>query len=122
MPAGFLVAPILNQFFADLDSDARVMAGDALNEVSSVRDAVERLSLLEELEEDMAAEARAVFAALPPEVDRQILDAVRDGLDRRVPLTFEWQENTDIRAEIVPADGTGGVHIILRTPPGREFN
>jgi hypothetical protein len=121
MVAGIVWFPVLNQMFADYDGDGRMTARRAVDGATSVHDAIERANLYETLAEDMATEARAVIGALPPEVDRQIVSSLSDAFERDVPVTIEWQEHTEITVEVTSGDAPNEVHIILRTPAGREF-
>ncbi len=47
---------------------------------------------LDDIDGQFCAEARAVLDALPPEVDRVILDALGDALDAGVPVEVRWEE------------------------------
>ncbi len=88
-----------------------------------VRAALEASGLLEDIEAEFAAEARAVLDALPPDVDRVILDAILDALDAGLPVEVRWEEaapDTDISVRITTED-EGLVRITLVTPDGRTF-
>jgi hypothetical protein len=113
--------PILRRFLEDPEGEERVVIVEAVNGATSVKDAAERANLFDELNESHAAEARAVLDALPPEVDSQILDALKSGVERGVPISLEWQEHPEILADVSEVAETGGVHILVRTPNGGDF-
>jgi hypothetical protein len=113
--------PIFRRFLEDPDGEERVVIVEAVSGATSVRDAVERANLFDTLSEAHAAEGRAVLEALPPEVDTQILEALKDGINRGVPMSFDWREHADISAEISEIAESRGVHILVRSPDGAEF-
>jgi hypothetical protein len=113
--------PLFESAIGDPEGRVRGSAHTAVSSAESVRDAAERLNLFDDLTEDQASETRAVFDALPPEVDRQILEALSGALERGAAITVGWQEDPVISAEVSETTPGGGVHILLHCPDGREF-
>lgn len=96
---------------------------EAITSHTGVRAALEASAILDDIEAEFAAEARAVLDALPPEVDRVILDAIGDALNAGLPVEVEWEEaapdgGISVR---VSTDDDGLVRITLITPDGRTF-
>jgi hypothetical protein len=119
MPGALAVTRAVNEAIAG--SPAAVQ--EAIAGHTRVRAALDASAILDGLDAEFAAEARAVLDALPPEVDRVILDAIGDALDAGVPVEVEWEETAregGISVRVSTEDG-GLVRITLVTPDGRTF-
>ena len=69
-------------------------------------------------------EADAVFAAMPAEVDRAILGALRDGFRRRSSMELHWQEDSSPGEPVVAhrvEDRGDRLHIHVIAPYGDRF-
>jgi hypothetical protein len=119
MPGALAVTRAVNDAIAQSPGAVReAIAGHA-----GVRAALDASGLLDGIDLEFAAEARAVLDALPPEVDRVILDALGDALDAGVPVEVRWEEaerDGDISVRVSTHDD-GLVRITLVTPDGRTF-
>ena len=77
--AGML--PVLNRMLEDAEVEAYADVEAAVDAADTVRDAVESLGILDELEPDVAEEARAVLDAIPPAVDEAIIAALENAFE-----------------------------------------
>lgn len=96
---------------------------EAIEGQPGVRAALDTSGILDGVSPEFADEARAVLDALPPEVDRVILDAIRDALDAGVRAEVHWEEaqpDAGISVRVVVEDDRL-VRIVLVTPDGRTF-
>ncbi len=83
-----------------------------------------RLRLLEGLPPEAAREAKAVFAAMPAEVDQGILGALRTGFGRKSPMKLHWDEDTSGRKPAVAHsvnEQDDWVHVHVVAPNGDQF-
>jgi len=97
-------------------------ARSAVEGASTVREAVENGGLLEGFPEAIQREARAVLDALPDDVNRGVLEALRGAFESGAAVEVFWEETT-VDAGISHRVGTEGerVSITLVTPHGRNF-
>jgi hypothetical protein len=119
MPGALAVTRVVNEAIAQSPGAVQ----EAIAGHTAVRAALDASGLLDGIDAEFAVEARAVLDALPPEVDRVILDAVRDALDAGLPVEVEWEEaarDGGISVRVSTDDG-GLVRITLVTPDGRNF-
>jgi hypothetical protein len=121
MAIGHVAVSRINQMLDGSNEGGQDHARAAVEHATSIGGVAEEVHLFDDLSEELAAEGRAVFNGLPPEVDREILDAVRGGLERRVPITVAWDERADIAVKISHHPTNGAVHIVLECPDGQEF-
>jgi hypothetical protein len=121
MAIGHVAVSRINRMLDGSNEENQELARAAVENASSVREVAETVNLFDDMSEELAAEGRAVFDGLPPEVHREILDALRSGLDRRVAITVEWEERADIGVQISHHPTSGAVHIVLECPDGQEF-
>ncbi len=93
-------------------------------EATSCREAVEQLGVLNAFPPDVAREADAVFAAMPTQVDRGILDALRAGFGRQSPMALHWERDTSEGEPTIAhrVDDQGDwIHVFVTAPDGRQF-
>jgi hypothetical protein len=105
------------------DSGAYQAVAAAAASAGSVRELVEAVSGLDGLPDDIQREVRAVFDALPPDVDRGLLNSLRSALERGDPVEVAWEEIPQDQAisHRVEQRSEGGARIVLLTPHGRHF-
>ncbi|HVA09358.1 MAG TPA: hypothetical protein VNG12_21710 [Acidimicrobiales bacterium] len=123
MPAAQQVTTKSNTMLGGSDADGQQDIIEALTGASSVREAAERVHLLDGMDEKLAEEARAVLDRLPKSVDQAILAALRSGVERGATTTVGWEEGEDIAVR-VSESGEGDdhrVHVLVITPHGRHF-
>jgi hypothetical protein len=113
--------PSFESTIGDPKGPAREAAKQAVASAASVRDVAERLNFFDNWTDDLAAEGRAVFDALPPEVDRQILEALSGAFERGETITVGWEEDPVISVAVSESAPGGGVHILLHAPDGQEL-
>jgi hypothetical protein len=123
MPAA---GPIKREARRFLDGNSREdqeAAHLAVTGASSVREAIERVGLLDALDDPDVAESLAVLNALPQAVDRALLATLGSALERGVPVDLDWREAGFIGLHIkeVGQGDAGQVEIVLLTPNGRTF-
>jgi hypothetical protein len=101
---------------------AQEAAHEAVIGAHSVREAVERVGLLVGMEDPIVGEALAVLEGLPRAIDAALLAALKSSLERRIPVSLEWEEGEvmGLRMKEV-GDGAGRVDIVVITPHGRHF-
>jgi len=114
----------LNVVLADPTAPAYADAAALVAEATSCRAAVEQMGVLEDQPAKVVREADAVFAAMPPDVTRGILEALRAGFARRSPMKLHWDEDTSgeeptVAYRVVEEDGW--LNIRMRAPNGRHF-
>ena len=121
MAAALILSP-LNRLLGSPDAQDYGLARAAAGGAGSVREAVEAVGVLDQLPEDVRADARAELDALPPDVDRQILESLRGAFDRGSPIELTWSEvgaGTPISHNMTEA--AGRVRIEIVAPDGRHF-
>jgi hypothetical protein len=97
-------------------------AKSSVEGASTVREAVENGGLLDGFPEDIQREARAVLDALPDDVNRGVLEALRDAFENGSAVEVFWEENTaDAGISHRVATETERISITLVTPHGRNF-
>jgi hypothetical protein len=114
----------LNVTLAHPDRQEYVDAEAVVAEATSCREAVEQLGVLTAFPPDVAREADAVFAAMPPQVDRGILDALRAGFGRQSPMALHWDRDTSEGEPTIAhrVDDQGDwIHVFVTAPDGRQF-
>jgi hypothetical protein len=84
----------------------------------SIRDAIEHPGFLGTMTNKEKREVRAVLRAVPPDVDRAFMDALRAALARDARVEFEWQPG-DFAFHSSSVGNTE--HLVLATPNGRNF-
>jgi hypothetical protein len=117
---GLMMANRINGLLAGDDVDAYRSGRQAVSAATSVRDAVERSTILNDFTPAQAAEARAVLDALPRAVDAAILAALRSAFARDAPGLFEWHEGAFIELRTWEEPG-GRLRIVLVSPQGQTF-
>ncbi|HEY3843260.1 MAG TPA: hypothetical protein VGL48_08405 [Acidimicrobiales bacterium] len=122
MPAAAPVTQKANQILNGSDPMAQEAAHEAVIGAHSVREAVERVGLLVGMEDPIVGEALAVLEGLPRAIDAALLAALKSSLERRIPVSLEWEEGEvmGLRMKEV-GDGAGRVDIVVITPHGRHF-
>ena len=94
----------------------------AVEGATTVREAVENGNLLDGFPDDIQAEARAVLDALPDDVNRGVLEALRGAFENGTAVEVFWDENrTDATISHRVATEPERVTITLVTPHGRNF-
>lgn len=91
----------------------------ALQSATGLRDAIQRLGLLSELDESVVDDAGVLLDAVPRGLGAALLAAVRDAVDRNLPVTFAWRAGYDFELRIwesVAADGVGLLTVLLTAP------
>jgi hypothetical protein len=118
MPGALAVTRAVNEAIAQSPGSVQ----EAIAGHTRVHGALDASGILDAIDAEFAAEARAVLDALPPEVDRVILDALGDALDAGSPVEVEWEESAregGISVRVSTDDAL--VRITLVTPDGRTF-
>jgi len=113
-----------NDMLADPSSDAYKEARRAVTEAGSCLQAVELLRVLDNESNEVRQEADAVFGALPADVDAGVLDALRNGFDRKIPMELWWEDTrdpSDLTITFSVADAGGRLRISFWAPNGRHF-
>ena len=90
-----------------------------LGGAAGLRDAVEQLGLLDELDSSVRDDAVMLLDAVPGTVAAALLGAVGDAVERNVPVTFVWQAAYDFEVRVwesVAGDGVGGATVMLTSP------
>jgi hypothetical protein len=90
-----------------------------LQSATGLRDAVERLGLLTDLDSEVVEDATVLLDAVPSGLASALLAAVSDSVDRNVPVTVVWQAAYDFELRVwesVASDGVGGMTVMLSTP------
>ncbi len=101
---------------------AQEAAHEAVMGAHTVKEAVERVRLLDGMDDPIVAEALAVLEGLPRAIDAALLAGLRSALDRRIPVGLEWEEGEIMGLRIHEvSDGAGHVDIVVITPHGRHF-
>jgi hypothetical protein len=122
MPAAAPVTHKANQILDGTDLTAQEAAHEAVIGAHTVREAVERVRLLEGMDDPIVTEALAVLEGLPRAVDGALLAALKSALERRIPVGLEWEEGDIMGLRINEVgDGAGHVDIVVITPHGRHF-
>src|ERR1700733_9550177 len=117
----------LNDMLANAGSQGYADAQAALEAADTVREAVEGLGMLDELADDVVAEAHAVFDAFPAAVEEAVIAALESAFERTVPVVLEWLRDDDATIEarvFEDADPLGSgarVHISVVSPYGATF-
>ncbi len=114
----------LNDKLADPASDDYATAREAILEADNCEAVVESLGLLADLDDEVVAEAHAVFTFLPDGVDQGILAAYRDAVSRSAPVVLHWEEDTsdgDLAVSHRAVEESGTVHVTVVAPDGRRF-
>jgi hypothetical protein len=113
----------LNEILGDTIAGPYVNAQAALDAADTVRDAVEAVGVLEDMEPDLVTEARAVLDAIPPAVDEAILAALESAFERGVPVEVEWSRGDviEVRVREETHGDTERVRIVFVSPPGQIF-
>jgi hypothetical protein len=94
----------------------------ALENASTVREAVENGGLLDGFPEDIQREARAVLDALPDDVNRGVLEALREAFENGAAVEVLWEQTTpESGISHRVATETERVTITLVTPHGRNY-
>lgn len=117
---GLMMTNRINGLLARDDFNAYRNGQQAVSAATSVRDAVERTTILDGFTPAEAAEARAVLDALPRAVDAAILAALRSAFARDAPGLFEWHEGAFIELRTWEEPG-GRLRIVLVSPQGQTF-
>jgi hypothetical protein len=121
MPA-VVVMPKANEALGSPGAGNYRAAKSAIEGASTVREAVENGGLLDGFPDDIQREARAVLDALPDEVNRGVLDALRGAFESGAAVEVIWEEdNADTTIRHRVATGSERVTITLVTPHGRTF-
>jgi hypothetical protein len=123
MPAAAPVTQKANQILDGTDTEAQEVARNAVIGATSVREAVERVSLFEGMDDPIVAEARAVLEGLPQAIDRALLAALQSALERRIPVGLKWEEGEIIGLRIAEAthERSSRIDIVVITPHGRTY-
>ena len=118
---GMIMTTQINRLLTGEDQAAYSSGQQAVSAATSVRDAVERTTILDGLTAAEATEARAVLDALPPAVDAAILAALRSAFARNAPGRFEWHEGAFIELRTWEEPGSGRLRIVLVSPQGQQY-
>ena len=121
MPSGGPIKRNSARFLDGSNPEARDLARVALEEASTVSEAVERIKLLDGEEEAIVTEAFAVFDSLPQAIDRGLLATLRSALERSVPVVVDWELGEDIALRVTEVDNPPRVDIVLITRDGRTY-
>jgi hypothetical protein len=120
--AGAAIVRPLNAILSNNDPEAYGGALSAVQAASSVRHAVEAVGVLDGLENTEAAEARAVFDALPPALDGAILGALARGLGDGQPVVVDWEPGDALAVRIWEEPGdVATLHIVVVSPDGATY-
>lgn len=120
--AGAAIVSPLNTILSNNDPDAYGGAERAVRTASSVRHAVEAVGVLDGLQNEEAAEARAVFDALPLALDRAILGALATALGEGQPVVVAWEEGDSLAVRIwEEPGGRATLHVVIVSPDGATF-
>ncbi|HUC05722.1 MAG TPA: hypothetical protein VL961_10000 [Acidimicrobiales bacterium] len=122
MPVGPLLVTTVNASL-DLGSDVRPLARTAIASASTLRELIEAVDLLGELEQSDVDETQLVLGAIPPSVEAAFLAALRSALDRDTHILFRWEEGPgiDVQVRETPHEGSTRVEILLRTQMASEY-
>ena len=122
MPAAVVLSP-LNQVLRDPTSQEYRSAVAAVEGSDTVHDAVLATGVLEQFEDQVVTEARAVLGVIPPAIDDVILAALGSAFGRELPVTLTWIEDPEIAVRVweQPQDGGVVVHIVFMSPHGQTF-
>lgn len=114
--------PKANEALGSPGEQNYLAARAALENAATIREAVESGGLLDGFPEDIQREARAVLDALPDDVNRGVLEALRDAFESGAAVEVFWEENTaDAEISHRVASETERISITLVTPHGRNF-
>ena len=116
----------LNDMLADADADDYTTVRAAVEAAETVRDAVERVGILDlHPDPEVVVEARAVLDAIPTAIDAAILAAVENAFERGVPVALEWvpvdSGAIEVRLSEEPYGDGVRVHIGFVSPNGNTF-
>jgi hypothetical protein len=121
--AASAMIPALNTMLGGGNRTAYESARSALADADSVQDALEAIGILDDLDDDVAVEARAVLGAIPVAVDESIIAALESAFERDVPALIEWVEG-DSLAVMISEEPHGDdirVRIVFVAPDGSTF-
>jgi predicted lactoylglutathione lyase len=123
MPASKRVISRADQSVGAPNSKRYEQAQSAVAGTSSLSQAVEQGKFLHRMTAKDQAEVRAVLAALPADVERDFMNALREALRRGAKVAFVWHEHPEegrfhTRSR---TDDDGTVHLLLWTPHGSSF-
>ncbi len=121
--AGAAVVGPLNAILSNNDPEAYGNAERAVRTASSVCHAVEAVGVLDGLaNQDAAAEARAVFDALPPALDGAILGALARALGDGQPVVVAWEAGDALAVRIWEEPGDDAtLHVVVVSPDGATY-
>ena len=123
--AAIVVLEGLSDMLADADADDYATVRTAVQAAETVRDAVERVGILDQHLEPVVIEARAVLDAIPTAVDAAIIAALEDAFERGVPVALEWLPVDGATIEIRLSEEPHGDGVRLRigfvSPNGNTF-
>ena len=123
--AAVVVLGNLSDMLADADADDYTTVRSAVEAAETVRDAVERVGILDQHPDRVVVEARAVLDAIPAAVDAAILAALENAFERGVPVALEWvpvdSATIEVRLSEEPHGDGVRVRIGFVSPDGNTF-
>jgi hypothetical protein len=121
--AASAMIPALNTMLGGGNRGAYESARSALADADSVQDALEAVGILDELDDDVAVEARALLDALPASLDESIIAALESAFERDVPALIEWVEGDSLAVMISEEPHGDGVRVRIAfvSPDGSTF-
>ena len=121
MPAAIYLGR-LNELLSSPRSEEYQSVKEAVARATSCRDAAEGISLFEGQPGEIRAEAQTVLGAIVPEVEREILEALRRATERDDVVVFAWEAapaGSAIRVRVREDDGRAVIVIV--SPDGRTL-
>jgi hypothetical protein len=119
MPAAAVMQPV-NDGLATPGSEAYQALAAAAQEASSCLQAVNALNLAEGMVE--IGDVQRELAALPAEVDQQILQSIRDATAGGSRVIMSWAPASAGSAlSVHTSQSNNVVHIVVVSPDGRTF-
>ena len=81
----------LNAMLGGDNQAAYERAQSAVEGADTVREAVEAVGVLEELDTELVVEARAVLDAIPPSLDQAIIGALESAFEDGAAVFIDWE-------------------------------
>ena len=95
-------------------------AQSAVEGADTVREAVEAVGVLEELDTELVVEARAVLDAIPPSLDQAIIGALESAFEDGAAVFIDWEQGDTMEVRI-SEEPDGRVRIVLVSPVGSTY-
>jgi hypothetical protein len=110
----------LNAMLGGDNQAAYERAQSAVEGADTVREAVEAVGVLEELDTELVVEARAVLDAIPPSLDQAIIGALESAFEDGAAVFIDWERGDTMEVRI-SEEPDGRVRIVFVSPVGSTY-